>query len=96
MARATKKMLRSLTELLAAATDLPLTLESHNPGDYTRHRIYRGMQNHGVSQDPFGARSYRAGECEEALRMALRGAEAMNPELFRARVSAFYAKKSAT
>ena len=92
-----KKLLITLTEQLAAITDLPLVLDIHNPGDYTRFRIYTAIPNRsGVSERPFGNRSYKAGEMESAIRMAISGAESVLPdEVVSARMSAYWAKKHA-
>lgn len=95
MSRTSKTVLVSLLNQLAAATATPLELSIWNPDGRTRYQILTQSGSSGVSDTFYGGRVYSASECEIALRMALRGAEAMNPDLFRERLNTYFEAQNA-
>lgn len=90
MARTSRKTLETLLGQLAAATGTALELSIWNPDGRTRYQLFTSLESGGVSERPYGGRVYSASEMEIALRMALNGAEAMNPELFQDRLNAYW------
>ena len=90
--RTTNKRIETLARRLAALTQLPLVVESNNPGDYTRYRLYtQDGPNGGVSERPFGHRSYRKGEFDGMLCTACAAVEAVLPDdVIEKRMSGFH------